>query len=62
MGRSGRPGRRSRTGGSVRLAPGGSHVMLGGLTSALAAGTTIELQLLFEHAGTITIPATIRAG
>ena len=49
-------------GGSVRLAPGGSHVMLGGLTSALAVGTTIELQLLFEHAGTITIPATIRAG
>jgi copper(I)-binding protein len=50
------------SGGSVRLAPGGSHVMLGDLTSALAPGTTIQIELLFEHAGSIVIPATIRAG
>ena len=46
----------------VTLEPGGFHVMLTGLDRALAAGETIELSLVFERAGTIVVPATIRAG
>jgi copper(I)-binding protein len=47
---------------TVRLEPGGTHVMISGLTRALAVGQSVELRLVFAHAGEIVVPATIRAG
>ena len=47
-------------GGTVTLAPGGFHVMLMGLQRDLSAGGTLELQLVFRQAGTLTVQATIR--
>ena len=49
-------------GTSVALKPGGAHVMMTGLTRPLVAGERIELRLVFEHAGTITVAAAVRAG
>ena len=49
-------------GGSVTLAPGGFHVMVMGLGQDLAVGGTLELQLVFRNAGTITVQATVRQG
>jgi copper(I)-binding protein len=49
-------------GASVTLEPGGMHVMLAGLTSPLATGATVELELVFEHAGTIPVSTTVRPG
>ena len=48
-------------GGSVALKPGGTHVMMTGLTRPIAAGEKIELELVFEHAGTIRVAAPVRA-
>lgn len=48
------PGRRTV------LAPGGPHVMLIGLTTALQRGRLYTLTLDFEHAPSVTIPWTIR--
>jgi len=39
--------------GRTSLAPGGTHVMLIGLTQALKAGATFPLSLTFEKAGTV---------
>ena len=47
-------------GSSVEFKPGGHHLMLMGLTSALAPGSTIELDLVFEHAGKVVVQAEIR--
>jgi copper(I)-binding protein len=47
-------------GGVVTLEPGGIHLMLTGLTSALESGTSIALELTFEHAGTIRVDAAVR--
>jgi copper(I)-binding protein len=47
-------------GGSVALAPGGYHVMVMGLGQDLTVGGTLELQLRFRNAGTLTVQATIR--
>ena len=47
-------------GASVRLEPGGMHVMMTGLTKALEAGGSVELQLTFEHAGVVVVAAAIR--
>ncbi len=47
-------------GSTVTMAPGGMHLMLIGLTRPLALGDTIELDLAFEHAGRITVQATVR--
>lgn len=47
---------------SVTLKPGGTHVMMTGLTRPIAAGEKLELQLVFERAGVITIAAAVRAG
>jgi periplasmic copper chaperone A len=47
-------------GGSVPLAPGGMHLMVSGLTSALDIGATIDLDLVFEHAGTVHVAAEVR--
>jgi copper(I)-binding protein len=49
-------------GGSVTLEPGGTHVMLAGLRSSLAAGATVELELVFEHAGAIRVATAVRPG
>ena len=47
-------------GETVRLEPGGYHLMLMGLTADLAAGGTIELTLVFERAGSVVVQAEIR--
>lgn len=49
-------------GATVRLEPGGTHLMLAELTRALAAGERIDLQLTFERAGEIDVPAVVRPG
>jgi copper(I)-binding protein len=49
-------------GQTVRLEPGGYHLMLMGLTSELAVGGTIELMLVFERAGSFVVQAEIRQG
>jgi len=49
-------------GETVRLEPGGYHLMLMGLTAELAVGGTIELMLVFEHAGKVVVEAEIRQG
>jgi copper(I)-binding protein len=47
-------------GGSVTFAPGGDHLMIMGLTRQLAAGDALELDLVFQHAGTIVVQAAVR--
>jgi copper(I)-binding protein len=47
-------------GATVRLEPGGYHVMLLGLTRDLKPGDTVTVDLTFERAGTITVTAPIR--
>ena len=47
-------------GGTVTLQPGGFHLMIDGL--AAKAGDKVQLRLTFEHAGTITVQAEVRAG
>jgi copper(I)-binding protein len=47
-------------GATVKFEPGGYHVMMTGVTGA-TAGTSIELDLMFEHAGTIKVMAEARA-
>ena len=49
-------------GGMMKLEPGGFHLMVTGLRKPLVAGTMVELDLLFEHAGTIVVQADVRAG
>ena len=47
-------------GGTVAFAPGGYHLMISGLTIQLKAGDRLELDLVFEHAGTIVVQADVR--
>jgi len=47
-------------GGSVAFAPGGYHLMISGLSGQLKAGDLLELDLVFEHAGTIVVQAEVR--
>lgn len=47
-------------GGSVTLAPGGTHVMLLGV-DPVVEGQTIELTLRFDHAPPLTIEAPVTA-
>jgi copper(I)-binding protein len=49
-------------GSTVTFAPGGYHLMLMGLTRPLAVGDTVELDLRFERAGTVVVPAEVRQG
>jgi periplasmic copper chaperone A len=49
-------------GKTVMLEPGGYHIMLENLTGDLAAGSTIQLTLTFEHAGPLNVRAEVRAG
>ncbi len=48
-----------RADASVELAPGGTHVMLVGLAAPLAAGTNIELTLVFAAAGEIRVEVPV---
>ena len=48
-------------GQTVKLEPGGYHIMLIGLTGELKAGATIELTLKFEKAGEVKVTAEVRA-
>ena len=47
-------------GQSVVFKPGSYHLMLMDLTAELTAGETIELDLVFEHAGKVVVRAAIR--
>ena len=47
-------------GGTVAFAPGGYHLMISGLTAQLRTGDSLELDLVFEHAGTIVVQAQVR--
>ena len=47
-------------GGSVRLEPGGLHVMLMGVSSRLEAGERISLTLVFERAGEVEVRVPVR--
>jgi protein SCO1 len=44
-------------GGRLVFAPGGQHVMLGGLTRQVAEGDMVPVVFVFRRAGRITIPA-----
>jgi len=48
-------------GGSVEFKPGSYHLMIMDLTGTLAVGQTVDLTLVFEKAGTITVKAEVRA-
>ena len=48
-------------GQTVRLRPGGLHVMLIGLTEPLRQGATVPLTLRFERAGEVTVQLEIQA-
>ncbi len=47
-------------GATVKLEPGGMHLMLMDLTQALPAGGTVEFDLVFEHAGRVVVQAQVR--
>lgn len=49
-------------GGSVRLEPGGAHLMVMGLMRPLAVGDHVELRLRFETGGTVVVRAEVRQG
>jgi copper(I)-binding protein len=47
-------------GATVVLEPGGYHVMLMNLKKELAVGGTLQLELVFQTAGKVTVQAEIR--
>lgn len=49
-----------KAGQTVKLAPGGYHVMLMGLKQPLAAGQSFPLTLTFEHAPPATVQVEVR--
>lgn len=49
-------------GGSVALAPGGYHLMIMGLKTPLNVGDHLELDLVFDHAGSVVVQAEVRQG
>ena len=49
-------------GETVELKPGGYHLMMMGLTRDLAVGGTLQLELVFEHAGKVVAQAEIKQG
>ena len=49
-------------GTTVTLEPGGYHLMVMGVKSELAVGGTVEIDLVFEHAGKVVVQAEIRQG
>jgi copper(I)-binding protein len=49
-------------GATVTFGPGGLHLMVMGITGTIAVGQTIELDLMFEHAGRVVVRADVRQG
>ena len=49
-------------GATVRLEPGGYHLMLMGVTDLPAIGELVEITLTFGNAGDVVIQAEVRAG
>lgn len=49
-----------KAGSKETLSPDGTHIMLIGLKQPLATGQKIDLILLFEHAGPISVTADIK--
>jgi len=47
---------------TVRLEPGGYHVMVFGVKKPLKAGQKVRIELRFRHAGTTTVTAEVRTG
>ncbi len=47
-------------GGEVSLAPGGLHIMLIGLKEDLKAGSSLELTLVFEQAGRVSLTVPVK--
>ena len=47
-------------GESVRLEPGGLHVMLMGVSSSLEAGENLSVTLVFEQAGELAVTVPVR--
>jgi copper(I)-binding protein len=45
---------------TVELKPGGTHVMLMGLSQPLVAGSTVQLDLKFEHSPDKVVSATVK--
>ncbi|WP_106848424.1 copper chaperone PCu(A)C [Blastococcus sp. Marseille-P5729] len=48
-----------KAGQVIALEPGGGHMMLEGVTGTIAPGSTVNLMLVFEKAGTLTIKAPV---
>ena len=48
------------TGGTVKLVPGGLHLMLMGLTQTLQAGQMLEVELNFASGKTLRLPAYVK--
>jgi copper(I)-binding protein len=49
-------------GGTVRLEPGGYHLMFMDVGDMIKAGGTVELSLRFERAGMVVVQAEVREG
>jgi copper(I)-binding protein len=49
------------SGQTVALAPSGTHIMLEGLSTPLAAGTRTEARLRFERTGEVRVPVSVEA-
>jgi len=47
-------------GGTVELAPGGTHLMLMGLKQPLVAGATVKAKLKFEKSGEVEVEIAVR--
>ena len=47
--------------GTVRLAPGGYHIMFTHLTKPLEKGQTVTATLTFEHGGPVTVQFPVQA-
>ncbi|OGH01743.1 MAG: hypothetical protein A2600_12780 [Candidatus Lambdaproteobacteria bacterium RIFOXYD1_FULL_56_27] len=48
-------------GGKVELTPGGKHLMLIGLKSALADGQSVDLNLTFKTSGQVSLSVPVKA-
>ena len=48
-------------GGTLRLAPGGLHIMLQGLTRPLSPGEEVPIEVLLEGGGSVAVTARVRA-
>ncbi len=46
--------------GAIDLAPGGTHIMLTGISRPLAIGSTLEMQFSFDNGRTQTVRAIVR--